>query len=108
MARNPKDVLVSSYHFLTGIGLWQGSLDEFTNQFIEDRIIFTSYWSHVMDFYRMRHEPNVFFITYEEMKKDLKSIVSKLSKFLECKELNENEMEKLLEHLSFANMKGGL
>ncbi|KAH8242335.1 hypothetical protein KR032_000999, partial [Drosophila birchii] len=105
VARNPKDVVISSLHFLTSIGSWQGNLDDFIDQFITDRILFTSYWSHVMDFYRMRNEPNVFFVTFEEMKKDLKNVIERLSSFLECKKLSEMEIEALLKHLSFDNMK---
>ncbi|XP_052848266.1 luciferin sulfotransferase-like [Drosophila gunungcola] len=67
---------------------------------------FTSYWAHVIDFYRMRNEENVFFVTYEEMSRNLKDVVLRLSRFLDCKELSESEMDKLLTHLNFKNMKG--
>ncbi|XP_050743503.1 amine sulfotransferase [Drosophila biarmipes] len=56
-------------------------------------------------FYRMRNEKNIFFVTYEEMKRDLKDVVRRLSRFLECNDLSKSEMEKLLNHLSFKSMK---
>ncbi|XP_020803227.1 sulfotransferase family cytosolic 1B member 1-like [Drosophila serrata] len=105
VARNPKDVVISSFHFLTSLGLWQGNLQDYIDEYITDRIPFTSYWSHIIDFYRMRNETNVFFVTYEEMKQDLKVVIERLSKFLDCKKLNEMEMETLFKHLSFDNMK---
>lgn len=106
VARNPKDVVISSFHFLTGLGLWQGNLDDFVDQFITDRIMFTSYWLHTIDFYRMRNEPNVFFVTFEEMKRGLKDVIERLSLFLDCKVLSEAGKEMLIKHLSFENMKG--
>ncbi|XP_044249895.1 sulfotransferase 1 family member D1-like [Drosophila takahashii] len=105
MARNPKDIVVSQYHFLTGFGFWQGSLDEFVDDFVADKVSFTSYWAHVIDFYRMRDEENIFFVTYEEMSRNLGDVIKRLSLFLGCKELSENEMDKLINHLSFKNMK---
>ncbi|XP_043946751.1 luciferin sulfotransferase-like [Drosophila biarmipes] len=81
VARNPKDVIVSSYHQIIGLYFWQGSLEG------------------------MRNEKNVFFVTYEEMSRDLEDVVGRLSKFLDCKDLSKGEMEKLLNHLSFENIK---
>ncbi|XP_017058503.1 sulfotransferase family cytosolic 1B member 1-like [Drosophila ficusphila] len=106
VCRNPKDVVVSSYHHMTGLFHWEGSLDDYVDQFVADKILYTSYWAHIIDFYRMRENENIFFVTYEEMKRDLKDVVKRLSRFLECKDLNDNEMEKLLNHLSFQNIKG--
>ncbi|XP_034107225.2 amine sulfotransferase-like [Drosophila albomicans] len=53
----------------------------------------------------MRNNRNIFFITYEEMKRDLKDVIERLCKFLGINELNECEMNQLLEYLSFDNMK---
>ncbi|XP_016981938.1 sulfotransferase 1 family member D1-like isoform X2 [Drosophila rhopaloa] len=85
VARNPKDVLVSSYHQMKGLAYANGSWDEFVDQ--------------------MRNEENVFFVTYEDMSRDLENVVKRLSLFLDCKDLSVKEMEKLLKHLSFKNIK---
>ncbi|XP_030565409.1 sulfotransferase family cytosolic 1B member 1-like [Drosophila novamexicana] len=106
VARNPKDVVVSSYHFLNGIKMWKGDLDTFVNEFMKDEILYTSFWSHIVDFWRMRNEPNIFFVTYEEMKRDLRAVVKRLCKFLSVDDVKDNQMEQLLQHLSFDNMKG--
>ncbi|XP_016969483.1 sulfotransferase family cytosolic 1B member 1-like [Drosophila rhopaloa] len=105
VARNPKDVVVSTYHFLTGLNCSKCSLNEFVDYFIADKIDFTSYWAHVIDFYRMRDEDNIFFVTYEEMKRDLEDVIKRLSNFLCCEVLSKSEMEELINHLSFENMK---
>ncbi|XP_068141855.1 luciferin sulfotransferase-like isoform X2 [Drosophila tropicalis] len=107
VARNAKDVVVSSYHFMKGVGHWEGSIDEFVDEFMKDRVMFTSYLSHFVDFYRMRNEKNIFFVTYEEMKRDLKQVIERLVKFLDCQPLDEIQMEQLLKYLSFENMKSG-
>ncbi|XP_017841118.1 sulfotransferase family cytosolic 1B member 1-like [Drosophila busckii] len=106
VARNPKDVVVSSYHFWRGIGVWTGlDFDKFVEDFMFNKISYASYWAHIIDFWKMRNEANIFFVTYEQMKCDLKSVIERLQKFLEVQSLNEDSMEKLLNHLSFQNMK---
>ncbi|XP_070070126.1 sulfotransferase 1B1-like [Drosophila takahashii] len=105
VARNPKDVVVSTYHFFSGLKYWKGSMDEFVDAFVADKTPFAPYWEHMFDFYRLRHEKNILFVTYEEMKRDLKDVIWRLSRFLECQDLSDSEMEKLVEHLSFENMK---
>ncbi|KRT80236.1 hypothetical protein AMK59_6570, partial [Oryctes borbonicus] len=49
--------------------------------------------------------PNVLFLTYEEMKRDLPKVIRKVSTFLGRRELNDDETTRLVEHLSFENMK---
>ena len=55
--------------------------------------------------YRARREqPNNLFITFEEMKRDLPSVIRQRAEFLD-KTLTEEEVERLADHLSFKNMK---
>lgn len=44
-------------------------------------------------------------ISYEEMKKDLRSVINKTSEFIIGKQLTEDQISKLMNHLSFENMK---
>ncbi|XP_075159662.1 sulfotransferase 1E1-like [Haematobia irritans] len=104
-ARNPKDMAVSFYHFLQGLGTWQGTLDEFVEDLINNDIMYSSYWNHLIDFWKMRHEPNVFFTTFEEMKRDLRKVIVDLNHFMENADLSEEDLMKLEEHLSFESMK---
>ena len=62
---------------------------------------FAEYWEE------QKLRKNVFFVTYEEMKRDLRSVVSRLAAFLGKEEtVNDSEkMEALLNHLSFDKMK---
>ena len=52
----------------------------------------------------MRHLENVCFITYEEMKNDLASVIRKVSAFLTHPVAEEN-IPSLVDHLSFDKMK---
>ncbi|XP_073842999.1 amine sulfotransferase-like [Musca autumnalis] len=106
MARNFKDVVVSSYHFMKQVGLWTGdSMEEYVEDFLNNELNFTSYLHHVVDFWKMRNEPNIFFVTYEEMSRDLPGVIKRLCTFLERPQLTAEEMEQMLEHLSFDKMK---
>ncbi|XP_073836573.1 sulfotransferase 1 family member D1-like [Musca autumnalis] len=107
VARNCKDVIVSSYHFLKNLGAWVGdNIDDFATDFMNNETIYTCFWAHIVDFWQMRNEPNIFFTTYEEMKRDLAKVIEKLCTFLERPQLKGEEMENILNHLSFENMKG--
>ena len=52
----------------------------------------------------MRHLENVCFITYEEMKNDLASVIRKVSTFL-TRPVAEEKIPSLVDHLSFDKMK---
>lgn len=80
------------------------TFEEFFELFMAGMIPPGSYFDHVMSFWNKRHEPNVLFLTYEEMKKDLRTSIEKVALFLE-KTIPKDKMELLLDHLSFENMK---
>lgn len=85
---------------------YQGSLADFTEAFLED---ITGYYSpfihHVLSYWKQRNN-HLLFLTYEEMKADLPSVVKKVAKFL-GKPLPESQesMKTFLDHLSFDKMK---
>ncbi|XP_073838689.1 sulfotransferase 1E1-like [Musca autumnalis] len=107
VARNCKDAIVSAYHFLKGMGSWVGdNIDDFATDFMNNETMYTCFWTHIVDFWKMRNEPNIFFTTYEEMKRDLAKVIEKLCTFLDRPQLSGEEMENILNHLSFGNMKG--
>ena len=58
----------------------------------------------MLGYWERRHEENILFITYEEMKRDLPAVIRKVSGFLN-KNLTEDAVSKLTEHLAFNNMK---
>lgn len=67
--------------------------------------MFSPFWNNIYGFWNRRHLANVLFIRYEDMKRDLPAVIRKVAGFLEKREPNEEEMDRLVQHLSFANMK---
>ncbi|XP_077508125.1 sulfotransferase 2A8-like [Amblyomma americanum] len=85
MARNPWDVCVSLYRVMSDLSVHQfqsGTFEEFFEPFAEDDLGFGDYFEHVMSGYALRDEPNVFFLTYEELKQDTRRTVLRLAHFL--------------------------
>lgn len=67
-------------------------------------VLFGPYWECIMSYWQRRHLPNVFVVTYEEMKRDLLPVIRRVAKFL-GKTLTDDQIEKLKNHLSFESMK---
>nr|CAD7393763.1 unnamed protein product [Timema cristinae] len=68
------------------------------------KMLFSPFCGHVLGYWRQKDKFPIIFNTYEEMKKDLLSVVLKTCRFL-GKSYTDMEVESLLDHLSFANMK---
>ncbi|ODM95898.1 Sulfotransferase family cytosolic 1B member 1, partial [Orchesella cincta] len=93
VARNPKDVCVSFYHHRVLIEGYFGSMDDHVEEFTND-----------LEFWERKNDPNVLFITYEELKQDLSKVVDRATEFL-GKPISDEDKQVLLNHLSFESMK---
>ncbi|XP_077986250.1 sulfotransferase 2A1-like [Glandiceps talaboti] len=90
IARNPKDVCVSSYKFfgaffhrLKGsMGETKPSWDEYVRDFTNGDVFNGPWIKHVIEWRKFGIENNVLHITYEDMKIDLKSVLEKIAKFI--------------------------
>ncbi|XP_066508811.1 amine sulfotransferase-like [Hoplias malabaricus] len=105
VARNPKDVLVSYYHFHKYAKMLETPKDfnDFYEKFMDGRVYGSCWFEHVTTWYSLRNEMNFLYITYEDMIKDLRSVVEKICEFL-GRSLSESEMENVVKHSTFKNM----
>lgn len=105
VARNPWDVCVSMYHMVTNLSSYEyqdATFEDFVNVFVSGNFGYGDYFEHVASAYDLRQEPNVFFVTYEEMKKDTRSVVLRVARFLgdhysRALEADEEVLRNLLE-----------
>ncbi|KAM4651436.1 sulfotransferase 2B1-like isoform 1-T3 [Discoglossus pictus] len=105
-ARNPKDVLVSLYHFahMAYVIKKPHSLDEFIEDFLQGTVPFGSWFDHIKGWLQLKDSSNFLFITYEELKQDHRATVLKICKFL-GKDLSKEAIDLVVEHSSFSSMK---
>ncbi|KAL2300090.1 hypothetical protein Nmel_012050 [Mimus melanotis] len=106
VARNPKDVAVSFYHFhhLAKFLPDPSSFDAFLTQFLEGTVHYGSWFDHVKGWLGQRHLLDILYVTYEEMHQDLRGTAQRLSKFLGCP-LAPETLAALEQHCSFSAMK---
>ncbi|XP_077187318.1 sulfotransferase 2B1-like [Paroedura picta] len=104
--RNPKDVLVSHYHFSKIFKLWKnfGTLEELLKEFLSGNVPSGSWFDHVKGWLQMKDRDNVFVMTYEELQQDLRGSVKRICHFL-GKELNDQQIDSVVENASFQKMK---
>ncbi|GLH10761.1 Putative sulfotransferase domain protein [Gryllus bimaculatus] len=104
VAREPKDTAVSFFYHNQLLSDYRGDKEFFFECFYEDIVGYAPFWEHMLDFWQLKDEPHILFHTYEEMKKDLPSVIRRSAKFL-GKNLTEEQVLRLAEHLDFKQMK---
>lgn len=106
--RNLKDVCVSLHRFITTIN--GGSVnheitfDQFFNGFLSGKIGTVDYFDHLLSYWSHKDDSNVILVLYEEMKKDIRTVIHRLGKFLEI-DLSEELLERIMTVSSFDYMK---
>ncbi|KAG0443395.1 hypothetical protein HPB47_014967 [Ixodes persulcatus] len=73
IARNPYDCCVSFFYHTKGLPRYNfadGTFDEFFEMFIEGKVDTGDYFDNLLSWYEHRNDPNVLFLTYEDLKKD--------------------------------------
>ncbi|XP_022186789.1 luciferin sulfotransferase isoform X1 [Nilaparvata lugens] len=104
VARNPKDTCLSYFHHCVLMEGYTGKFEEFAELFLNNSLCFAPYASNILGFWERRNDPNILFIRFEDLKKDLPSVIRKTAKFLN-KDLSDEQVSRLSEHLSFESMK---
>ncbi|XP_061620237.1 sulfotransferase family 5A, member 1 [Phyllopteryx taeniolatus] len=107
VSRNPKDVVVSFYHFhkMANFLPEAGSFQDFLNTFLEGTVHFGSWFDHVKGWTsQLGAMTNLLHVTYEEMSMDFQGSIVKVSAFLQCP-LVEDEVNSCARHCSFSSMR---
>ncbi|XP_075185560.1 sulfotransferase 2B1-like [Anomaloglossus baeobatrachus] len=104
--RNPKDILVSLFHFSKMLHLYKEpkSLPEFFEDFLQGNILYNSWFDHVKGWMQMKGNKNFFVITYEELHEDLRDSVVRICEFL-GKDVDDSLIDLVVKHSSFNVMK---
>ncbi|XP_069695754.1 luciferin sulfotransferase-like isoform X2 [Periplaneta americana] len=104
VARNAKDTCISYFHHCTLLEGYTGNFDDFCKLFMGGSLCFAPFWPHILNFWNRRDDPNVLFLKFEDLKKNLPEAIKKTADFM-GKDLNEEQLKLLTDHLSFASMK---
>ncbi|KAF2985574.1 hypothetical protein EK904_004446, partial [Melospiza melodia maxima] len=99
MARNPKDLVVSYYQFHRSLRTmsYRGTFQEFCRRFMNDKLGYGSWFEHVQEFWEHHMDANVLFLKYEDMHKDLATMVEQLVRFLGVS-YDKAQLESMVEH----------
>ena len=106
VARNPKDQMVSYYHHhrLIKSHGFVGDLPTFASRMMKNQLMVNPFFPHLEEAWQQRNHPNMLFLFYEDMKRDLGSVIDQVAQFLECK-LSKEKKEHLIEHLDIKNFR---
>lgn len=91
VARNPKDCCVSFYYhtkLFAPYNFENGSFDDYFEVFFNGEVDWGDYFDHLLGWYCRKNDPNVYFTTYENMKRDIQGEVFKVAEFLGEEHLN--------------------
>ncbi|CAN7975114.1 unnamed protein product, partial [Ixodes persulcatus] len=113
ISRNPYDCCVSFYHYAetTRAHQFKGrNFDEFFESFVRGKVNFGDYFDHLLSWYAHRSDPNVLFMTYEDLKKDTGSCVLKVADFIReeyGRKLRDQPelLERIVSNVSLESMK---
>ncbi|PIA27348.1 hypothetical protein AQUCO_07900002v1 [Aquilegia coerulea] len=110
LARNPKDVFVSSWHFMNKVMRPMESpypIEKAFESFCNGVQIFGPYFDHVLKYWNesLKVREKILFLKYEEMKRNPKGEVEKLASFIGRPFANNVEIENVLQKSSFERLK---
>jgi hypothetical protein len=103
--RNPKDLAVSFYHYCLLTHRINCTFDEYIDAFLEDNWAYGSVSKHMLEYFNRRNNPNVLIVKYEDMKKDLPSVIRKCAEHIKIdRPLTEDDVDKICEYVKFEKM----
>ncbi|XP_078504634.1 amine sulfotransferase-like [Lissotriton helveticus] len=106
ITRNPKDVLTSFYHFekMMPSQTQSTNFEHFMEKFLSGEVFAGSWFEHVRGWVTQKENFNFLAISYEDMVKDLRSVVMKICQFV-GRQLSDHEIDIVVQKSEFKNMK---
>ncbi|XP_064835369.1 amine sulfotransferase-like [Oncorhynchus masou masou] len=106
IARNPKYVAVSLFHLHNFMKALESEpdFDTFVIQFLLGNVLGGSWFDHVADWYAQKDSFDTLSLTFEDMIKDTRGAVVRISNFL-VKNLDDKTIDTIVDKPSFKNMK---
>ncbi|KAK5996458.1 Sulfotransferase 1C2 [Cladobotryum mycophilum] len=107
IARNPKDVCSSYYHFESNkswTGYYDGGWDHWLQMFVDGKAHRDDWFDHVLSWWEHRDAENILFLTYEYLKRDMAGQLRKVAQFLSAT-LDDAKFEEIEHKVSFSEMK---
>jgi hypothetical protein len=109
VVRDPKEILVSSYHFTRGVaGPLMPPPDVWLELFLTERfpLNFGSTWAeHTAGYWALKDRPNVLVLLFQDMKRDLHGAVQQVADVLGVR-LTSTELSSVIEQSTFSYMSG--
>ncbi|OXB74358.1 UNVERIFIED_CONTAM: hypothetical protein H355_002423 [Colinus virginianus] len=104
--RDPRDVVVSYFYFCQMCNSYEDpvSFEQFLRDFLNGDLPHGSWFEHVRGWMQMKDRENFFFITYEELKQDLRGSVRCLCHFL-GQDLDDDAISSVVQNASFTAMR---
>ncbi|KAM5126385.1 amine sulfotransferase-like, partial [Mantella aurantiaca] len=104
--RNPKDVMKSFYHFQDIVVVAEKSPDftHFFEKFLDGEVFAGKWFDHIRGWYTHKDEYNILFLKYEDMIKDLRSVVQQICTFI-GRQLDDEAIDLVVKKATFKEMK---
>ncbi|XP_047505139.1 luciferin sulfotransferase-like [Pieris napi] len=81
IARDPRDVAVSYYYLMKHLLPNDMGFEKYWGAFRDDKILLTPIFEHIKEAWGQRDHPNMVFLTYEDMSKDMASTLRTSSEY---------------------------
>jgi Sulfotransferase domain len=106
MVRDPKDVIVSGYHFIRSLllGPLMPSVRHWVELSLSGDLPSGSWARHVASYWRVRNEPNVLFLTYEDLSADPAGVIQQIARFMNV-DLDAEQLKSVMRAATFEEMR---